>query len=169
MDQDESLKKYIKKKFYKNDEKVITISIKDEGDLYNSLDGMKDTLSNDVTEYLERASETLLPLNQIKIKVDCSKEVDLANFQKCLRVHYGIELLNQSRIEKMIKKKKILLLITALISASIFFFAKTTSEILSFIVTLSIWEFVDLILNSDEEEEIKNYIYEMLERAIVIE
>ena len=40
---DEKLKKYIKKKFYKNDEKVITIHIETEKELYNNLDGMKDT------------------------------------------------------------------------------------------------------------------------------
>ena len=99
---DEKLKKYIKKKFYKNDEKVITIHIETEKELYNNLDGMKDTLSDDVVEYLERATETLLPLNQIQIKVDSKDKVDLENFQKCLKVHYGIELLNQERIEKMI-------------------------------------------------------------------
>lgn len=164
---DEGLKKYIKKKFYKNDEKVIDITVKEEGELYNSLDGMRDTLSNDVTEYLERATETLLPLNQIKINIQCNDEVDLENFQKCLKVHYGIELLNQERIDKMIKRKKIILLTIAIISSAIFFFVETSSEIISFVVTLSIWEFVDLILNSDEEEEIKNYTYEMLERAIV--
>lgn len=166
---DEKLKKYIKKKFYKNDEKVIEIWVKDESELYNSLDGAKDTLRSDITEYLERVTETLLPLNQIKIKVKCDKAIDLSNFQKCLKVHYGIELLNSSRIEKMIKRKKIILLTIAAISTFLFFFVETSSEIISFIVTLSIWEFVDLILNSDEEDEIKNYTYEMLERAIVIE
>lgn len=168
MDYDEKLKKYIKKKFYKNDEKIITIHIEKESELYNNLDGMKDTLSDDVTEYLERSTETLLPLNQIQIKVECKEKVDLDNLQNCLKVHYGIELLNHERIEKMVKRKKIVLLLIAILASSTFLFFEDPSEIRSFVVTLSIWEFVDLILNKDEEDEIKNYTYEMLERAIVI-
>lgn len=169
MNGDEKLKKYIRKKFYKNDEKVITIHITSEEELYNHLDGMNDTLSDDVTEYLERSLETLLPLNRIQIKIDCTNKVDLENFQKCLRVHYGIELLNQERIENIIKRKKIFLLTIAAFAALVLLLSKTSNEIISFIVTLSIWEFVDLILNRDEEDEIKKYTYEMLKRAIVIE
>lgn len=169
MDSDEKLKKYIKKKFYKDDEKIITIHVNDEDELYNHLDGANDTLSDDVTEYLERVAETLLPLNQIQIKIDCKKKVDLDNFQKCLKVYYGIELLNQERIEKLVRRKKVILLLIAALASSTFLFLKTSSEIISFIVTLSIWEFVDMILNKDEEDEIKSYTFEMLERAIVIE
>lgn len=166
---DKLLKKYLKKKYYKNDKKVITIHVENEKELYNSLDGMNDTLSDDVTSYLERSAETLLPLNKINIKIDCKKKVDLENFQKCLKVHYGIENLNNERIEKMVNNKKIFLLVVAVITALSFAFTDSLYEIKSFVLTLSVWEYIDMKLYTDEEEEIKKYILELLEKASVIE
>lgn len=166
---DRFLKRYIKKKYYKDDKKVITIHIEDEKELYNSLDGLKDTLRDDVTDYLERSAETLLPLNKINIKIESKTKVDLENFQRCLKVHYGIENLNCERIEKMVNNKKIFLLVVAVITMISFAFKDSLYEIKSFALTLSIWEYIDMKLYKDEEEEIKKYIFELLENASVIE
>ncbi len=166
---DRFLKRYIKKKYYKDDKKVITIHVEDEKELYNSLDGLKDTLRDDVTDYLERSAETLLPLNKINIKIESKTKVDLENFQRCLKVHYGIENLNCERIEKMVNNKKIFLLVVAVITMISFAFKDSLYEIKSFALTLSIWEYIDMKLYKDEEEEIKKYIFELLENASVIE
>ncbi len=166
---DRFLKRYIKKKYYKDDKKVITIHVEDEKELYNPLDGLKDTLRDDVTDYLERSAETLLPLNKINIKIESKTKVDLENFQRCLKVHYGIENLNCERIEKMVNNKKIFLLVVAVITMISFAFKDSLYEIKSFALTLSIWEYIDMKLYKDEEEEIKKYIFELLENASVIE
>lgn len=166
---DRLLKRYLKKKYYKDDLKIITLHVDDEKELYNSLDGMRDTLSDDVTDYLERSAETILPLNKINIKIECKKKVDLENFQRCLKVHYGIENLNCERIEKMVNNKKIFLLAVAVITAISFAFKDSLYEIKSFALTLSIWEYVDMKLYKDEEEDIKKYIFELLENATVVE
>jgi len=165
--QEERLKKYIKKKFYKDDKKIITISIKDEDELYNSLDKEKDTLSDELTSYLERTTETLLPLNKVEIKIDCKKNVDLENFKKCLVVHYGIENLNYDRVERLTKRKKVFLLIVALITLTTFLFIKSLYEVRYFIATLALWEYIDMIIYKDEEGEIKKFIYELLDDATV--
>ena len=148
---------------------MITIHVEDEKELYNPLDGLKDTLRDDVTDYLERSAETLLPLNKINIKIESKTKVDLENFQRCLKVHYGIENLNCERIEKMVNNKKIFLLVVAVITMISFAFKDSLYEIKSFALTLSIWEYIDMKLYKDEEEEIKKYIFELLENASVIE
>lgn len=167
MNQEEKLKKYIKKKYYKDNRKIITLHIKDESELYNSLDIMRDTLSESVTDYLERTMETLIPLNKIEIKIDCKKDVDLKNFEKCLKVHYGIENLNYDRVERLKKRKEIFLLVAALITLSTFFFMHSLSEVRNFIATLAIWEYIDMKIYTDEEDEIKKYIFELLDDATV--
>ena len=159
----------MKKKYYKNDKKVITLHIDEEKELYNSLDPLKDTLSDKVTDYLERSAETLLPFNEIKIKIKCEKPINIKNFERCLKIHYGIETLNFERIEKLVKKKKTFLLLVAILTAITFLFITTFDEIRYFILSLSIWEFIDMNLYNDEEEDIKNYIIEMLAFAEVIE
>ena len=65
----DKLKKYLKKKYYKDDRKIITIHIEREDELYNTLDGMKDTLNETITDYIKRSAETHLPLNKVEIKV----------------------------------------------------------------------------------------------------
>lgn len=165
----EKLKKYLKKKYYKDDRKVITIAIKDESELYNTLDGMKDTLSDSVTDYLNRNVETLLPLNEIAIKVECKKKIDLDNFQKCLKVHYGTENLNYDRIRKLEERKKMILLFIALFTMISFLIEHVTlMEVRNFVVTLAIWEYIDMILGHDEEDDIKVYVSKLLEDAIII-
>lgn len=166
---DNKLKRYLKKKYYKDDQKIITIHVDDERQLYNSLDGLKDTLSEQVTDYLERSAETLLPLNSINIKIDSRHKIDLENFQKCLKIHYGIENMNCERIEKMVARKKAFLLIMAFITALTFIFMDGLYEIRSFVLTLSVWEYIDMKIYSDEEEDIKRYIMELLEHALVVE
>lgn len=167
MTQQEKLKKYIKKKYYKDDRKVITIHVNDERDLYNSLDVTQDTISEAVTDYLERTMETLIPLNKIEIKIDCKKDIDTSNFERCLKVHYGIENLNYDRVEKLKNRKQMFLLVTALITLTTFLFMHSLNEIRNFIVTLAIWEYIDMKIYTDEEEEIKKYIFELLDDAIV--
>ena len=98
MKKDEKVKKHIKNKYYKDDKKVISLHIDEEKDLYNSLDVSNETLSYDVTRYLEANAETLLPLSDILIEVDCNKKIDIVQFEKCLKLHYGIETLNAKRI-----------------------------------------------------------------------
>lgn len=169
MEQDEKLKKYLKKKYYKNDEKVITLHIKDESELYNSLDSMKDTLSDSITDYIERTAETLLPLNRVKIKIDCKKKVDIENLKKCLNVHYGIENLNYERIDRLVTGKKTFLLVVALIVLSTFLFMDSLYEVRYFVATLALWEYIDMNIYTDEEDEIKKYIYEILEVAEIEE
>lgn len=165
----EKLKKYLKKKYYKDDYKVVVLNIEDEEELYNSLDAMKDTLNDDVTEYLNRNVETILPLNKVMIKIECPKKVDLDNFQKCLKVHYGVENLNYCRIKRLEKRKKYILLIIALLTMLSFYVDSTTLlEVRNFVVTLSIWEYIDMILGHDEEDDIKTFISELLEAAEVI-
>ncbi len=166
----DKLKKYLKKKYYKDDHKIITLNVKNEAELYNTLDGAKDTLSDHITDYLNRNVEALLPLNSIEIKIECSKKVDLANFQKCLKVHYGIENLNYARIRQLERRKKYFLLFTALVVMLSFYFdTSTLLEVRNFVVTLSIWEYIDMILGHDEEDDIKEYVSDLLEDAIVIE
>lgn len=167
--QEAKLKKYIKKKYYKNNQETITIHIKDEEELYNSLDPSRDTLSSSVTDYLERSVETLLPLNKIIIKIDCKKKIDLNNFQKCLQVHYGIENLNSERIEKKEHEKSIYLLVVALLTLSTFLFMDSLYETRYFIVTLALWEYFGMKIYRDEENEIKKYIYKLLDDAVVTE
>ncbi len=166
---DDKLKKYLRKKYYKDDRKVVTIYIESEKKLYNTLDGMKDTLNSEVTDYLNRSVETILPANRVEIKVECSKEVDLANFQKCLKIHYGIENLNYARIKKLVtRKKRILLIIAAFVLLSLYFDNTFLLEVRNFIITLSIWEYIDMILGSSEEDEIEEYVSKLLEDAKVI-
>lgn len=167
MNQEEKLKKYIKKKYYKDDRKVITLHIEDESELYNSLDSMRDTLSDEVTSYIERTTETLIPLNKVEIRIECDKNVDVDNFEKCLKVHYGIENLNYDRVEKIKKKKETFLLVVAILTLATFLFMTTLSEVRNFIVTLAIWEYIDMKIYTDEQEEIKKYIFELLDDAIV--
>lgn len=165
----EKLKKYLKKKYYKDDYKVVILNIEDEEALYNSLDAMKDTLNDDVTEYLNRNVETILPLNKVMIKIECPKKVDLDNFQKCLKVHYGVENLNYCRIKRLEKRKKYVLLTIALLTMLSFYVDSTTLlEVRNFVVTLSIWEYIDIILGHDEEDDIKTFVSEILEDAEVI-
>lgn len=170
MSKNDRLKKYIKKKYYKSDKKVITIHVEKESELYNSLDNMKDTLADNVTEYLERSVETLLPLNKIQIKIDCKEKVDIENFQKCLEIHYGIENLNYDRIERLVRRKRIFLLLVALGVLGTFLIDTTKiMELRNFVLTLAAWEYIDMSLYKDENEEIRAYTCEMLERAKVIE
>jgi len=170
MTNDERLKRYIRKKYYKDDQKVITINVKKESELYNPLDGMNDMLANDVMEFLERNAETLLPFNKIQIRIEGPKKIDRDNFQKCLRVHYGIENLNCDRVEKIIHRKKTFLLIVAFLALLTYLFmGDTLGEVRSFVLTLAIWEYVDMNIYKDEDEEIRRYICEMLENAEVIE
>ncbi len=165
---DERLKKYLKKKYYKEDRKIITLTISNEKELYNTLDGMRDTLNDNVTDFLNRSVETLLPINEVEIRVECPKKIDLENFQHCLKVHYGIENLNYARIKKLEHRKKYILLCIALIMMSSFYFENATLlEVRNFIVTLSIWEYIDMILAHDEEDDIKEYISKLLEEATV--
>lgn len=167
MNQEERIKKYIKKKYYKDDRKVITLHIKDELELYNHLDSAKDTISSDVTNYLERSMETLIPLNKIEIKIDCPKKVDLKNFERCLKIHYGIENFNYDRVEKLKRKKETFLLTAGLITLSTFLFMHSLYEVRYFIATLAIWEYIDMKIYTDEEDEIKKYIFELLDDATV--
>lgn len=165
----DKLKKYLKKKYYKDDRKIITIHIEREEELYNTLDGMKDTLNEAITDYLNRSAETLLPLNKVEIKVESSQEIDLENFQKCLKVHYGIENLNYARIKKLEKRKKCVLLIIAFFTMLSFYFdTHTLLETRNFVVTLSIWEYIDIILGHDEEDDIKEYVSDLLEDAVIV-
>lgn len=165
----DKLKKYLKKKYYKDDRKIITIHIEREEELYNTLDGMKDTLNEAITDYLNRSAETLLPLNKVEIKVESSQEIDLENFQKCLKVHYGIENLNYARIKKLEKRKKCVLLIIAFFTMLSFYFdTHTLLETRNFVVTLSIWEYIDIILSHDEEDDIKEYVSDLLEDAVIV-
>lgn len=165
----DKLKKYLKKKYYKDDRKIITIHIEREEELYNTLDGMKDTLNESITDYLNRSAETLLPLNKVEIKVESSQKIDLENFQKCLKVHYGIENLNYARIKKLEKRKKCVLLIIAFFTMLSFYFdTHTLLETRNFVVTLSIWEYIDIILGHDEEDDIKEYVSDLLEDAVIV-
>lgn len=164
----DKLKKYLKKKYYKDDRKIITIHIEREEELYNTLDGMKDTLNESITDYLNRSAETLLPLNKVEIKVESSQKIDLENFQKCIKVHYGIENLNYARIKKLEKRKKCVLLIIAFFTMLSFYFdTHTLLETRNFVVTLSIWEYIDIILGHDEEDDIKEYVSDLLEDAVI--
>ncbi len=165
--ENEKLRKYLHKKYYKNDRKIITIHIEDEAELYNSLDSAKDTLSNDVTSYLERTAMTILPLNNIEIKVDCKSKIDLKNFEKCLHIHYAIENLNSERIERLEWCKSIFLLSVGIITFITFFFMDSLYEVRYFITTLAIWEYIDMKIYKDDREEIKKYIYELLDEATV--
>lgn len=170
MTDDERLRRYIRKKYYKADQKVITIHVKRESDLYNPLDKMRDTLSDDVMNFLERSAETLLPFNKIQIRIKGPLILDRDNFRKCLKVHYGIENLNCERIEKIVRKKKIFLLIVAFLTLATYaFMGDKFSEIRSFVLTLAVWEYVDMLIYKDEDEEIRRYICEMLENAEVID
>ncbi len=165
----DKLKKYLKKKYYKDDRKIITIHIEREEELYNTLDGMKDTLNESITDYLNRSAETLLPLNKVEIKVESSQKIDLDNFQKCIKVHYGIENLNYARIKKLEKRKKCVLLIIAFFTMLSFYFdTHTLLETRNFVVTLSIWEYIDIILGHDEENDIKEYVSDLLEDAVIV-
>ena len=165
----DKLKKYLKKKYYKDDRKIITIHIEREDELYNTLDGMKDTLNETITDYLKRSAETLLPLNKVEINVESSQKIDLENFQKCLKVHYGIENLNYARIKKLEKRKKCVLLIIAFFTMLSFYFdTHTLLETRNFVVTLSIWEYIDIILGHDEEDDIKEYVSDLLEDAVIV-
>lgn len=165
----DKLKKYLKKKYYKDDRKIITIHIEREEELYNTLDGMKDTLNESITDYLNRSAETLLPLNKVEIKVESSQKIDLENFQKCIKVHYGIENLNYARIKKLEKRKKCVLLIIAFFTMLSFYFdTHTLLETRNFVVTLSIWEYIDIILGHDEEDDIKEYVSDLLEDAVIV-
>lgn len=165
----DKLKKYLKKKYYKDDRKIITIHIEREEELYNTLDGMKDTLNESITDYLNRSAETLLPLNKVEIKVESSQKIDLENFQKCIKVHYGIENLNYARIKKLEKRKKCVLLIIAFFTMLSFYFdTHTLLETRNFVVTLSIWEYIDIILGHDEENDIKEYVSDLLEDAVIV-
>lgn len=164
------LKRYINKKFYKNDKKVITLHVEDERELYNPLDSAQDTLADGVMEYLERSTETLLPLNEIQIRIDCKSGIDLDNFQRCLGVHYGIENLNNDRIDNLIRRKKLFLLAVAIAIVLTFMFDRTALlELRNFALTLAVWEYIDMALYRDEDEEIRAYICEMLENAKVVE
>jgi len=170
MTSDERLKRYIRKKYYKNDHKVITIHVKEEEELYNPLDKMRDTLSDDVMDFLERSAETLLPFNKVQIRIEGPLVLDRDNFQRCLQVHYGIENLNCDRVEKIIHRKKTFLLIVAfIVLATYLFLGDVLSELRSFVLTLAVWEYVDMFIYKDEDEEIRRYICEMLENAEVIE
>lgn len=167
---DDKLKKYLKKKYYKEDHKIITVHIGNEEELYNTLDGMKDTLNDSVTNYLNRSVETILPLNKVEIKIESSKKIDLENFRKCLKVHYGIENMNYARIKRLERRKKYVLLVIALATMISFYFdTETLFEVRNFVATLSIWEYIDIILGHDEEDDIKEYVSELLEEAVVIE
>lgn len=168
MRKNDKLRRHIMKKYYKNDKKVITVTIKDEKELYNSLDGSNETLSDAVTDYLECNTETLLSLSNVTIKIECKKEVDLEHFSKCLKLHYGISLLNCERINKLAFKKKLLLLCIAIVAFILTIFTKNMfNEILTFIGTLAVWELADVLVFTEEEDRIEEYIYEVLKNAKV--
>lgn len=169
MNYKEKLKKHIKKKYYKDDQKIVKLNIHSEDELYNHLDSSCETLSDEVINYLNRSVETLLPLSSISIMIENSEGIDLKHFEKCLHIHYGIERMNYERIERKIKRKKIFLLIVSLLTlVSFILFDNIIAEIRSFVLTLAVWEFVDMLLYDDEEEEINMYIAEVLEKAKVI-
>lgn len=167
---EEKLKKYLNKKYYKDDRKIIPINITSEDELYNTLDGLRDTLKDNITDYLKRSVETILPLNSITIEVHCKKKIDIDNLERCIKIHYGIENLNYSRIEKLERRKKHFLLIVAVVTLLSFLFdASNLLEVRNFIATLAIWEYIDMILSHDEEDEIDMYVTKILEDAEVIE
>jgi len=169
MNYKEKLKKHIKKKYYKDDQKIIKLNIKCEEELYNHLDSTHETLSDNVIDYLNRSVETLLPLSSVSVMIENSDDINLKHFEKCLHIHYGVERMNHERIERKINRKKIFLLFVSLITfISFIFFENVINEIRSFVFTLAVWEFVDMLLYDDEEEEIKMYTAEILEKAKVI-
>lgn len=167
---EDKLKKYLKKKYYKDDRKVIAINVEREEDLYNNLDGLKDTLNDEVTEYLKRSVETILPLNKVTIAVNCKGKIDLENLKRCIKIHYGVENLNFARIERLANRKKHFLLFVALATLLSFIIDYSSLlEIRNFILTLAIWEYIDIILGHDEEDDIEMYVTKVLEDAEVIE
>lgn len=168
MNNRDKLKRHLKRKFFKDDKKVIKIYIESEDDLYNSLDSSKETLSDEVVNYLDRTTETLLPLSSVTIMIDSKDDVNLKHFERCLKIHYGIEKLNYTRIDKKILRKKIFLLSVSLITfLSFILFKNIIDEVRSFVLTLAVWEFVDMLIYEDEEEEIKRYVADILAKAEV--
>ena len=165
----ERLNYYLKKKYYKDDKKGIVLHGDDESELYNKFDITGETIRDEVVDYLENNVETLLPLSEITIAIDSPKEVDLNRFKKALHFHYGICLLNETRIMKIIRKKCIYLLIAALVSLVLAAVLENIGrEIFVFVGTLAIWELADFFVFSDEEDMILTYVYEVLQNAKII-
>ena len=165
----ERIKKHLKKKYYKDDKKVITIHVDEENELYNKLDMSKETLSEAVTDYLEKNAETLLPLSEVTIAIDCPKEVDLNRFKESLQLHYGISIMNADRLINIVKRKKWFLLASALVAFLLSYWLKEfVADLFSFIGSLAIWEFCDILVFEDEKDTIMAYVYEVLESANVI-
>ena len=51
---------------------------------------------------------------------------------------------------------------------SFYFDTHTLLETRNFVVTLSIWEYIDIILGHDEEDDIKEYVSDLLEDAVIV-
>lgn len=165
----ERLNYHLKRKYYKKDKKVIVLHVDNESELYSKFDITGETIREEVVDYLEVNVETLLPLSEITIAIDSPNEVDLNRFKKALHFHYGICLLNENRIMKIIRKKCIFLLITAFISLILAaLFKNIGREIFVFVGTLAIWELADFFVFSDEEDMILAYVYEVLQNAKII-
>lgn len=165
----DKLKLHIKNKYYKNDKKVITLNLDNEMELYNKFDYTKETLSNDITSYLESNTEVLLPLSDITIEIKSKDSIDIEKFKKCLKLHYAIEELNANRLNKLALRKKIILFLITVIAFIVAYYSKgALNEIFYFIGTLSIWELCDIVVFEEDEDKIREYIYEILEDADVI-
>lgn len=160
---------HLKRKYYKKDKKVIVLHVDNETELYSKFDITGETIRQEVIDYLEINVETLLPLSEITIAIDSTQEIDLNRFKKALHFYYGICLLNENRIIKIIRKKCIYLLIAAVISLILAaLFKNIGREIFVFVGTLAIWELADFFVFSDEEDMIIAYVYEVLQNAKII-
>ena len=123
-----------------------------------------------VTDYLENTAEALLPLNEITISVKTQNNFDSMKFKRALNLHYGLKLMKMSRYRSIALRKKIILLFIAVISILLAVFTEGfINSIFYFLGTLSIWDLTDMIIFRDEEVIVKEFIYDILEDATVIE
>lgn len=162
------LKRYLKNKYYRDDKKVIELKIDSEEQLYNKYDSSSEMIDRDITSYLEATTEALLPLGEINICIKSPKKCDVEKFKRSLNMFYGVKILNVERYATIKRKKEAVLLLIAALS---FIIALSTvdivSSIFSFIGTLSIWQFTDMIIFRDEEKIVKEFVYDILEDASV--
>ena len=164
MGRKERLKRYLRTKYYKKDKKVIKLKLNSESDLYNPLDASFETLSDNVTRYLEQMIETLMPLSEITISIECNEKVDLVKFKKALNLHYGLKLLRRERYRNIAKYKMLALVTIAFVSLIFAFSDKGfVKEIFSFLTTLSIWDLTDMLIFRDEKNLVKEFVYDILE------
>ena len=142
--------------------KVIKIKIEDEKDIYNRFDSSRNTLSEEVLEYITSELQTCESKANVHVEVESDKEIDIYNFNKALDNYCSKEI---DKIDKKIRFNRVKMFL--LITVGIIFVTLSVvlhniiHEILTTIIatigSFTFWEALDILILGNNELKIDKH------------